>query len=561
MDYRLPGLILTGASGFIGRNFIKAAADNFRLFCVGRRSMEEAGVQGNNNLRWTQVDIADWDNLKDLIHRVEDHGGVDYILHLAGYYDFTNRDHPNYTRTNVEGTKNMLELARHLEIRRFIFASSQATCSFNTTINEESPPVANIPYARSKRAGEELVREYSQWFPCAIARIAAVFSDWCEYPPLYTLLNNWLSGRLLESRIMAGRGQTAIPYIHVHDLVLFFLQTISRSDELEQCITLNAGPNGTTSHLELFQIATQHYYSKPHKPLFVDQRLLVPMILARRLQRQLQGKEAFEQLWMLDYVDKQLVADSSKTHDLLFWEPNLRKTITRRLVFLIENMQRNPELWQTWNEAMLRKVRYRPYLVLHRMIGDILEKDRDQAIEAITVQLLATTQKANAHNVSMILNSMERKVIHSYLRLLYHLIVTVIRTRNRPEMRQYALIVASPPMEAGFSKAVESYCLFLIGEFLINRLRFLPELKQYAPRAEEYIPVIIHMAIDQIEDQSELSRMQNPRFPEGLAPSPLPEDNAPLEDVVAQLEELCNEAVSGQSWTNPLYLTWDNESR
>lgn len=522
--------------------------------------MEEAGVQGNSNLRWTQVDIADWDNLKDLIHRVEDHGGVDYILHLAGYYDFTNRDHPNYTRTNVEGTKNMLELARHLEIRRFIFASSQATCSFNTTINEESPPVADIPYARSKRAGEEMVRAYSQWFPCAIARIAAVFSDWCEYPPLYTLLNNWLSGKLLESRILAGRGRTAIPYIHVHDLVLFFLQTISRSDELGQCITLNAGPSGTTSHLELFQIATQHYYSKPHKPLFIDQRLLVPMILARRLQRQLQGKEAFEQLWMLDYVDKQLVADSSKTHDLLFWEPNPRKTITRRLVFLIENMQRNPELWQTWNEAMLRKVRDRPYLVLHQMIGDILEKDRDQAIEAITVQLLATAQTANS-NVSMVLNSMERKVIHSYLRLLYHLIVTVIRTRNRPEMRQYALIVAAPPMESGFSKAVETYCLFSIGEFLIDRLRFLPELKNYAPRAEEYIPVVIHMAIDRIEDQSELSRMQNPRFSEGLAPDPLPVDNAALEDAVAQLEELCNEAVSGQSWTNPLYLTWDNGGR
>jgi len=69
------------------------------------------------------------------------------------------------------------------------------------------------------------------------------------------------------------------------------------------------------------------------------------------------------------------------------------------------------------------------------------------------------------------------------------------------------------------------------------------------------------MAIDRIEDQSELSRMQNPRFSEGLAPDPLPVDNAALEDAVAQLEELCNEAVSGQSWTNPLYLTWDNESR
>ena len=75
----------------------------------------------------------------------------------------------------------------------------------------------------------------------------------------------------------------------------------------------------------------------------------------------------------------------------------------------------------------------------------------------------------------------------------------------------------------------------------------------------EYIPVVIHMAIDQIDDQSELSRMQNPRFSQGLPEDPPPTHSVALEEVVAQLEELCHEAVSGQSWTNPLYLSWDNE--
>ena len=177
MDYRLPGLLLTGASGFEGRNFINAAAENFRLFCVARHSAAEVGLEANSNLRWAQVDIADWDNLKDLIGQTKDFGGVDYIVPLDGYYDYTNTEHPNYARTNVEGTKNLLELARHLEIKRFIFASSQASCSFNTIVSEESPPDADMPYARSKRAGEEMVREHSRWFPCAIIRIAAVFSD------------------------------------------------------------------------------------------------------------------------------------------------------------------------------------------------------------------------------------------------------------------------------------------------------------------------------------------------------------------------------------------------
>ena len=354
MDYRLPGLMLTGASGFEGRNFIKAAAENFRLFCVARRSAAEAGVPANKNLRWAQVDIADWANLKDLIQQIKDFGGVDYIVHLAGYYDYTNTDHPNYARTNVEGTKNILELAKYLEIKRFIFASSQASCSFNTIVSEESPPDADMPYARSKKAGEAMVREHSRWFPCAIIRIAAVFSDWCEYLPLYYLLNNWLSGNVLNSRIVAGHGQTAIPYIHVHDLVHFFLKVIEKSEELEQNIILNASPDGAISHLELFRIATQYYYSKPRKPILINRQLLVPMILARRLLSRLQRKEAFEQLWMLDYVDKQLVAESSKTRNTLGWEPTPSKTITHRLSLLIDNKQRNPEFWRIRNESMLR---------------------------------------------------------------------------------------------------------------------------------------------------------------------------------------------------------------
>ena len=121
MDYRLPGLVLTGASGFEGRYFIEAAGKHFRLFCVARRSAAEVGVQEKNTLRWFQADIADRARLQEMIPLTKDFGGVDYIVHFAGYYDYTNKEHPSYARTNVEGTRNILELARHLEIKRFIF--------------------------------------------------------------------------------------------------------------------------------------------------------------------------------------------------------------------------------------------------------------------------------------------------------------------------------------------------------------------------------------------------------------------------------------------------------
>ena len=548
MDPALPGLVLTGASGFVGRNVIKAASGRFRLYCIARRSMEEAGVQPEANLRWLQVDLGDRDGVLALAGRLR--GAVDYVISLAGYYDFTNEEHFEYVRTNVHGTRNLLDLAREVGAKRFVFASSQAACRFGVTVTEDTPPDADIPYARSKRAGEELVREYSQWLPAVIVRIAAVFSDWCEYPPLYTLLNNWMSGRLLESRILAGRGQSAIPYIHVQDLAQFFLRVLDRHESLARLCTLNAGPDGAVSHLDLYRLATRFYYNQARRPLCTPVWLLYPMVLVRLVQNHLLGREPFERLWMLKYVDQQLVADSRRTRELLDWKPTPRKTITRRLVFLIENMQRNPELWRSWNEAMLHRTANRPQLVLHERLCAAMDSERDEVVQPVVRALLAAAEGAIPGN-GPAPRSLDSQVLTSYVRLLCQLIVTTLRTRNRPMMQQYAHTIAFLPLNAGLSNGLASYTLFLLGDQLIARFRSRPEFQRLAPGADDYVAMTIHMAMDQIEDRLELARLQSPALREELRRMAPPKNNTRLEKVVNQLEELCREAVSGQSWTSP----------
>ena len=548
MDPALPGLVLTGASGFVGRNVIKAASGRFRLYCIARRSMEEAGVQPEANLRWLQVDLGDRDGVLALAGRLR--GAVDYVISLAGYYDFTNAEHFEYVRTNVHGTRNLLDLAREVGAKRFVFASSQAACRFGVTVTEDTPPDADIPYARSKRAGEELVREYSQWLPAVIVRIAAVFSDWCEYPPLYTLLNNWMSGKLLESRLLAGRGQSAIPYIHVQDLAQFFLRVLDRHQSLARLCTLNAGPDGAVSHLDLYRLATRFYYNQARRPLCTPVWLLYPMVLVRLVQNHLLGREPFERLWMLKYVDQQLVADSRRTRELLDWKPTPRKTITRRLVFLIENMQRNPELWRSWNEAMLHRTANRPQLVLHERLCAAMDSERDEVVQPVVRALLAAAEGAIPGN-GPAPRSLDSQVLTSYVRLLCQLIVTTLRTRNRPMMQQYAHTIAFLPLNAGLSNGLASYTLFLLGDQLIARFRSRPEFQRLAPGADDYVAMTIHMAMDQIEDRLELARLQSPALREELRRMAPPKNNTRLEKVVGQLEELCREAVSGQSWTSP----------
>ncbi len=538
MDQRLPGVLLSGASGLVGRNFIRAARGRYRLFCLARRSMEEAGVQPDDNLRWLQVDIGEREKLLGFAGLLRSYGGVQYVVNLAGYYDFTNQEHPEYTRTNIHGTNNMLDLARELGVKRFVFASSQAACPFGVVVREDTPPTATMPYAQSKRAGEELVQQYAPQFACTIVRIAAVFSDWCEYPPLYTLLNNWLSGKFLETRLLAGRGLSAVPYVHVQDLAQCFMRILEKSADLPQLSIVNAGPDGTVSHLDLFRIATRSFYGRNIQPLFAPTWLLAPMILARRLICRLQGKTAFEQLWMLRYVDEQLIADSHQTRKLLSWRPTPRKHILRRLVFLIENMQKSPELWRSANEAMVHKTANRPQLALHEEMCAALESCRDEAAAALAAQVSPAQNEDNAF-------------LHSYFRLLCQLISTVLRARNRPLMQQYACTIAFQPVLAGMGLHLASQRLFDSGEELIARLRHQPHLHRLIVRADEYLTMMVHMAVDRVEDQFDLQRLQSTVPLDGFRSMPALSPDG-LDAITRHLEGLSREAAAGISWSGPV---------
>ncbi|MEJ2655863.1 MAG: NAD-dependent epimerase/dehydratase family protein, partial [Desulfobacterales bacterium] len=143
----LPGIVVTGASGFIGRHFVIAVSGKYRLFCIARRSQKEVGIPYHDNIHWLQVDITNRQNLMNVFSYIKDHGGADYVLHLAGYYDFTYKENPAYEKINVTGTRNVLDMSKLLEIKRFIFSGSLAACQFppkGKALTEESSPDANF---------------------------------------------------------------------------------------------------------------------------------------------------------------------------------------------------------------------------------------------------------------------------------------------------------------------------------------------------------------------------------------------------------------------------------
>ncbi|MCO6473019.1 MAG: NAD(P)-dependent oxidoreductase, partial [Melioribacteraceae bacterium] len=368
-------VLITGATGFVGRHFLDNIKDEYKVYALARRSRIVTHIPYHKNVQWLQCDIANKSRLNEVKKFLVEHGGIDYIFHLAAYYDFTYKDNPEYDRTNVEGTKNILELAKDLDVKRFVFISSLAACEFpqeGEVITEKSPPDATFAYARSKKIGEELTQEYSNYFPCTIIRLAAVFSDWCEYAPLYKFLTTWLSKKL-ESRILAGKGESAVPYLHINDLITLFRIIIKEADNLSRFGIYSASPNGSVSHKELFKIATTYYYGKSLKPVHLPKPLIYPALFLRNILSHLTSDEHFERFWMIKYVDKKLTVDSTHTQIALRWQPTPRNHITRRLLFLLEKMKSHPDEWRLKNEAAMKKVARRTNFIIYDHLTDLKE--------------------------------------------------------------------------------------------------------------------------------------------------------------------------------------------
>ena len=240
-------LLITGASGFIGKHLLADLKHSHRIFAVARGPADLVGVPSHPHIEWLQADISDKSDATALLQRLQIPGGIDYVIHLAAYYDFTGKNAPEYQRTNVDGMQNVLEISRELNPRRLIFSSSVAACDFTRpgqVIDENTPPNGHNWYARSKRLGERMLEEYRDSFHFIIVRFAALFSDWCEYEPLYYFLSKWLSPGW-RNRILAGMGESAIPYLHIREAIPILIKLLAMEKQFE---------NGETAYRDKISI-------------------------------------------------------------------------------------------------------------------------------------------------------------------------------------------------------------------------------------------------------------------------------------------------------------------
>ena len=166
-------ILVTGAAGFIGSNFVhywleRHPDDSVVALDLLTYAGNRANLDGTQErVPFVQADIADLDIVENVLRE----HAIEVVVNFAAesHNSLAVVDPGLFARTNVLGTQLLLEAARRAEIERFHHIS---TCEVygdlpldsDESFTEESPYRPRTPYNASKAAADHYVRAYRETF-------------------------------------------------------------------------------------------------------------------------------------------------------------------------------------------------------------------------------------------------------------------------------------------------------------------------------------------------------------------------------------------------------------
>lgn len=176
MNWQDKQVLVTGAGGFIGSHLAERLAQaGAKTRCLvhynalGRLGwLEDSPAQAA--LEILPGDITDPDSARQAVR------GIEVVFHLAALIAIPYSYHApySYVRTNVEGTLNLLQAARHQGLERFVHTSTSEVygTAHYVPIDEAHPLQGQSPYSASKIGADKMVEAFGCSFslPITIVR-------------------------------------------------------------------------------------------------------------------------------------------------------------------------------------------------------------------------------------------------------------------------------------------------------------------------------------------------------------------------------------------------------
>ena len=219
-------ILVTGASGFLGRHLVKA------LEARGHRVRSHSSAQG---------DIANCALPLD---------GVDHVFHLAAksFVPESWTHTQEFYQTNVVGTVNVLDHCRRHQTPVTLISSYVYGQPQRLPISEDHPLAALNPYSHTKIMAEEVGRFYEQLFGMRLVIVRAfnIYGPGQKPPYLIpTIVRQALDPAIPEIRLKDLRPKR--DYLYVADAVEMLLATLG--DGVRGVYNLGSGESASVAEV------------------------------------------------------------------------------------------------------------------------------------------------------------------------------------------------------------------------------------------------------------------------------------------------------------------------
>jgi len=155
-------VLITGAAGFIGSHLADSLLeDGIPVRCLTKPESDISHLAGSRS----EIISGDVKDPASLAPAME---GVHTVYHLAAISRLdANVPDEEYYKTNVEGTRNVLESARRAGVKRVLYTStieSVGTSKDGAPLTETTPPAPRNIYGITKLEAEKLVLDYHRQY-------------------------------------------------------------------------------------------------------------------------------------------------------------------------------------------------------------------------------------------------------------------------------------------------------------------------------------------------------------------------------------------------------------
>ena len=244
-----PLSLVTGAAGFIGSNLVDyLLKQGHSVVCVDNESANNEKFHWSDKTINVSGDITDYKFMKNVFTNAE------YVFHLAAESRLQSaiQNPIQAVQRNCVGTTVMLQCAREVGVKRFVYSSTSSGYGNNPYPNVETQPDDCLnPYSASKIAGEKFCKMYTDLYglETVVLRYFNVFGHRSpqrgQYAPVIGIFQRQRDAG--EPLTIVGDGSQRRDFVHVED--------VARANYLASLMPLR-GHEG-----EVFNVGTGSAYS------------------------------------------------------------------------------------------------------------------------------------------------------------------------------------------------------------------------------------------------------------------------------------------------------------